>query len=223
MYRGRGRKKSSPNVHTMQVPKAGFPTQTRHHASPEEGGQVHGNFSCPEGSIPAQSSDTAASPAGTSTWHGEMALSSKASYSRMRARCLAHGHTVSGAWGDWAAPLRSRCPGCLGPGRQVWEDPETGYSVAPLRLPGSCSGWLPGLWLRQGGTGSGATLSESLFLPSHQDWQRDRPSLPNQGPEEGRVLPPAGPVQPPPQEQPQRKAVRDGPCLGDPEKAFPFL
>ncbi|XP_057589487.1 tubulinyl-Tyr carboxypeptidase 1 isoform X1 [Hippopotamus amphibius kiboko] len=45
--------------------------------------------------------------------------------------------------------------------------------------------------------------------PRHaaQDWQRDRPSLPHQGPEEGCVLPTAGPVQPPPQEQPQRKAA----------------
>lgn len=65
-------------------------------------------------------------------------------------------------------------------------------------------------WLGQGRRGSREALSETLFLPPHQDWQRDWPSLPHQGPEEGRFLPTEGPVQPPPQEQPQRKAVRDG-------------
>ncbi|XP_038530226.1 tubulinyl-Tyr carboxypeptidase 1 isoform X2 [Canis lupus familiaris] len=45
--------------------------------------------------------------------------------------------------------------------------------------------------------------------PRHaaQDWQRDWPSLSHQGPEEGRLLPAAWPVQPPPQEQPQREAA----------------
>lgn len=52
------------------------------------------------------------------------------------------------------------------------------------------------------------SLCFSPLLP--QDQQRDWPSLPDQGPEEGRVLPTAGPVQPPPQEQPQRKAVSAG-------------
>lgn len=81
----------------------------------------------------------------------------------------------------------------------------------------------PGKQGSLGQEGLWEALSVPFFLPPHQDWQRDRPSLSHQGPEEGRFLPAEGPVQPPPQEQPQRKAVRDGlmgSCLGEPEGSF---
>lgn len=69
----------------------------------------------------------------------------------------------------------------------------------------------------------GQPWNESLFFLPYQDWQRDRPSLPHQGSEEGCVLTTAEPVQPPPQEQPQRKAVSDGSSPGSRKTAFPFL
>lgn len=125
---------------------------------------------------------------------------------------------------DWTAPWRNSCPGSFSAWEIGWERSRQGRAMieVPWAFPKAA---FRDLWLLEGEVGLQGSPGVMLLLPPlHLDWQRDGPSLSYEGPEEGCFFPTAGPVQPPPQEQPQRKTVREGSCLGGSKKGFfPFL